>query len=434
MIAPHPSGPDIGAVSGTGGPALQPDVLALFQQMLPAWFFVEALQAACVQHNNRVYTAAVVMWLMVSQRLQNGTLQTAVLELLRGLPASFWPDPCKRLQTSLGQATPNLSSHTGAYHLARKELPVSVVLRAYERVINQLIDQMSGVVPEIGVRAFFVDGTSARTADSKPLRRLYPPAPNQHGESHWPLIRMLVMHDLVTGLALRPVWGAMHGSQAVSEQALLERVLDLLPALAVLLGDSNFGVFSVAYAADQRQHPVVLRLTTARAQRLFGGELRDGIDQRIQWKPSREERKKHKLPDEACVSGRLIVRRVQPSNGGEAFLLALFTTLEIEAEAVIQLYGKRWNIETDLRILKDTLHLDQLTCTHPEMVDKEIPIALLAYNLVRAITYQAARKAGLTPRDFSFTRVRNVINAFLPAIAAAQNEPQAEKLLRDMMY
>src|SRR5438552_3130228 len=53
---------------------------------------------AKVRENNRVYTSPVVMWLMVWQRLQaQGTLESAVVELLRGLPSSFWPHPCKRL-------------------------------------------------------------------------------------------------------------------------------------------------------------------------------------------------------------------------------------------------------------------------------------------------------------------------------------------------
>jgi hypothetical protein len=36
--------------------------------------------------------------------------------------------------------------------------------------------------------------------------------------------------------------------------------------------------------------------------------------------------------------------------------------------------------------LKGTLELEQLTCTSPEMVAKEIDVAMLAYNLVRAVT------------------------------------------------
>src|SRR4029077_16022513 len=98
-----------------------------------------------------------------------------------------------------------------------------------------------------------------------------------HGEGHWPLLRVLVAHDVRTGLGMRPEWGAMHGPGAVSEQALLETAIDRLPRGSTVIGDANFGIFSVAYAAEQRGHPVLLRLTAQRAQRLAGGVLQDGI-------------------------------------------------------------------------------------------------------------------------------------------------------------
>ena len=90
----------------------------------------------------------------------------------------------------------------------------------------------------------------------------------------------------------------MHGPQAVSEQGLIEQALDRLPAGAVVVYDAN-SVFSVAYAAAQRNHPVVLRLTAARAQHLLGEPWHDGIDRRIVWQPSRDDRRSHpQLPAE----------------------------------------------------------------------------------------------------------------------------------------
>jgi hypothetical protein len=115
-------------------------------------------------------------------------------------------------------------------------------------------------------------------------------------------------------------------------------------------------------------------------------------------------------------------------------LLALFTTLAAPADQIVNLYGQRWNIETDLRSLKATLGLEQLTCTTAEMVAKEIDMALMAYNLVRAVTHLAAQKTGLPPRAFSFTRVRNVLQAFAPLLSAAPDEHQASKLWNVMMY
>jgi hypothetical protein len=410
------------------------DVLSLFLKLLSAEVFAAALKKAKVRENNRVYNSQVVVWLMIWQRLQaNGTLESAVLELPGGLPASFWPQPCKRLEQTAEAGGPRLSQETGAYNKARQELSRPVVAQCCDHASEQLIG-LAGLAPERRP-AFFYDGTTVRMPHSEELVKAYPPGTNQHGESHWPMARMLVAHDLYTGLAVRAEWGPLNGSEAVSEQGLLEKSIDRLPDQAIVVGDANFGVFSVAWAADQRDHPAVLRLTAVRARHLAGGTLQDGTDRRIHWKPTRDDRKSHpELPADACVRGRLIVRQVQPGNGAKPFLLAVFTTLEDAPEQVVEMYGKRWNIEVDLRSLKGTLRLEELTCTHTEMVTKEIDVAMLAYNLVRAVIFLTALQAGLPPRVFSFTQVRNVLQAFLPRIAAATDERKAQKLYDDMVY
>jgi hypothetical protein len=423
----------------TSGAVVAPfraDVLTLFQQLLPATFFLAALAQANVRENNRVYNSAVVVWLMIFQRLHSqGTLDSAVLELLRGLPSSFWPQPCKRVAEAAEEGGGRFSQETGAFNKARHKLSRSVVQQCCDQAFQVLIQQ-ADLAPDRRA-AFFLDGTTALLAHSQNLVETYPPHENQHGASHWPTLRLLVAHDLYTGLAARSEWGPVNGDKEkrVSEQGLLDRMIGRLPSAALLVADCNFGVFSVAWAAAQYDHPVVLRLTTVRAMRLAGGRLQDGTDRLIQWKPTREDRRSHPdLPKDACLSGRLIVRQVQPSNGAEAFLLAAFTTLEDSAEQVVELYGKRWNIELDLRQLKGTLRMDQLTCTSEEMVAKEIDVAMLTYNLVRAVIYLTALKAGREPRAFSFTRVRNVLQAFLPRIEAAADERTRRKLYADMEY
>jgi hypothetical protein len=232
---------------------------------------------------------------------------------------------------------------------------------------------------------------------------------------------------------MRPQWGAMNGDEAVSEQALLETAIERLPAGATVVGDANFGVFSVAYVAAQRQHPVVLRMTADRARRLAGGELHQDIDRVVRWSPSRFDRSSHpELPADACVQGRLLVRQVQPHNGEAAFLLALFTTLP-SAEEAFQLYGKRWAIETDLRTLKSTLRLDQLTCSTADMVAKEIDMGITAYNLVRALIGFASERSGVPPRGYSFTKVRLILQTFAPALANAPTQQAAQQILDQIM-
>jgi putative transposase len=396
---------------------------------------VHAYQQAIAKFNNSVYTPQVVMWLLMRQRLQGAApLEAAVLDLLQDLPACFWPNPCKRVRAWQQSGKP-MSGNTAAYNQARQKLPLPVVEQSCDRIFDQLMARLTPGCAPVSRRAFVLDGSSMRLAYSPALAERFPPCSNQHGESHWPVMRVLVAHDLQTGLAMRPQWGPMYGPDAVSEQQLLEAAIDRLPVGVATIGDSNFGVFSVAWTATQKEHPVLLRLTAARAQRLAGEALKDGMDRQVVWKPSREDRKSHPdLPAEACVRGRLIVRQVQPDNGDAPFLLALFTTLPEPAEEILKLYGQRWNIETDLRTLKSQLRMEQLSCATPEMAAKEIQMAIAAYNLVRAVICLASQQSGLPPRSYSFTRAARIVQSFGPKIASVNNQQDAKRHFDRMMY
>ena len=384
-----------------------------------------------MRFNNRIYTPLVTMWLLVAQRLQSGApLDAAVVQLLSTLPDSFWPNPCKRVRQWREEGKMP-SNNTGAYNQARQGLPVFMTEQSCDRIFDGLLIKLDN--PSEAPRTFILDGSTARTAHSPELCRDFPPGSNQHGEGHWPMLRVLVAHDLRTGLAMRPQWGPLNGPNAVSEQQLLEQAIDRLPNGSTVMGDANFGVFSVAYAATRRKHPVVLRLTTARAQHLAGGPLQDGIDRKIVWQPTKYDRRRHpELPSDASVSGRLVVRQVQPSDGKGAFLLALFFTRGTTQKA-FDLYGQRWAIETDLRTLKSTLCLDQLTCTTPEMVAKEIDMGIAAYNLVRSVIALASQQSGIPPRRYGFTRVERIIRAFAPKLASAKTEQQAKRIFDQIM-
>lgn len=359
-------------------------------------------------------------------------MEAAVLDLLHGLPTSFWPRPCKRI-VEWRQQGKAPSSHTGAYNQARQALPLSVVQKSCDHIFQQLVAQVGQPASRTAIATFLLDGSTMRVPHTPELCRVYPPSSNQHGEAHWPLLRVVVAHDLHTGLAMRPEWGPMHGDQAVSEQALLDRSIDRLPEGSIVIGDANFGVFSVAYSATQRQHPVVLRLTAERARCLAGEKLRDGLNHALVWTPSRWERTKHpEIPTEASVHGYLRVREVQPGDGSKPFLLALFTTLPC-ADDAFEAYGKRWNIETDLRTLKSTLCLDQLTCATPDMVAKEIDLGFVAYNLVRAFIGFASESSGIPPRGYSFTKVSRILEVFGPDLAKAPNQEAADRVMKQIM-
>jgi hypothetical protein len=384
--------------------------------------------------NNSVYSPLVLMWLLIWQRLQAAApLSAVVVDLLQSLPACFWPNPCKRVRDWQQSGKP-VSGNTAAYNQARQRMPLTVLEQSCDRIFEQLLARMA---PGGGVsrQAFVLDGSSMRLGCRPALTERFPPSSNQHGESHWPVIRVLVAHELETGLAMRPEWGAMYGPEAVSEQELLETSMGRLPAGALLIGDSNFGIFSVAWAAAQKGHPVLLRLMPERARRLSGKSLKNRMDRELEWQPSKHERKAHPdLPPEACVRGRLIVRRVRPDGGGKPFLLALFTTVSEPVKQILKLYGKRWDIETDLRTLKSQLQMEQLSSATADMAAKEIDMAIAAYNLVRAVICLAAQQSELPPREYSFSRAARIVESFAPKISSASNPEEAQRHFERMMY
>jgi hypothetical protein len=355
-----------------------------------------------------IYTAPVVIWLMILQRLQpGGTLASSVEALLSGAADSLLSG-CERAQQK------RISRRTGGYSQARKRLPKLLC----RQMLTELVARLRGMVnPGSERSAWLLDGSSLELEASPSLRKTYPPAQNQHGRAHWPVLRIVVLHELETGLAEEPRWGPMYGTEAVSEQQLAEKAMGALAPGSILVGDRNFGVFSIAWQAQQGGLDMVIRLTGERARKLAGEPINSEGERPVLWTPSRfDGRRQGGMPEGAAVRGRLIALRIGKGKSKE--WLYLFTTLTLPAAEVLALYGKRWKIETDLRSLKRTVRLHHIAARNESMMEKELLTAVAAYNLVRAVIALAARRHNLSPRQLSFTFVLNIVNASWPRLQA----------------
>jgi hypothetical protein len=228
---------------------------------------------------------------------------------------------------------------------------------------------------------------------------------------------MVVMHEAETGLAEAPQWGPKYGAAAVSEQHLAEKAMGPLVPGSIIIGDRNFGVFSIAWSASQHGLNVIIRLTDERARKVAGGPIACEGEQAACWKPSRWDGRRHGgMPEDASISGRLISVRI--GRGKSKQWLHLFTTLTLPQAEVVEQYGKRWNIETDLRSLKRTVGLHHIAARRQSMMEKELIVAIAAYNLVRAVMALAAQRHHLSPRQLSFTFVLNIVNSRWPKLQA----------------
>jgi hypothetical protein len=399
-------------------------IVDLFTQAVPNRFFDQLQQDLGLPVRQRVFTLPLVVWLMISQRLNPAaTLSTAVQGVVHGPPHQLMPNH-KRIREG------TVSCHTGALSDARQAVPVAVAEKVADRVLDHLMTTCREALPGWSRRVFILDGSSLEMPHTADLVDAYPP----DSKSHWPVLRILVAQELTTGLALRPCWGPIYGPQAVSEQALTEKILDRIPHHSVLMGDINFGVFTVVFAAIQRGHDVLVRLQPSRAAVVGRGlALRSGLDREVCWRPSAYERKHHsELPADACVRGRLTVQEVLASDGSHVTLY-LFTTLGLAVEQLVQLYGQRWNVETDLRSLKRVVDLQVLRCHSVDMIAKELVLAIVGYNLVRSLMNTATEEYGLNPRRLSFSRSQDVVNAALPGLEAATTPAEYQLRLRRLL-
>ncbi len=403
----------------------QPDVdaMQLYQRCISCAVVEHFQKQMRVKMRDCVYTASVVLWLMICQRLQpNGTLATTVERLQDGAADPLLSDGARLRRR-------RLSRRTGGYSHARQRLPKLLC----REVTRELIVRLRAILnPEGRTSAYLLDGSSLELEASPELRRAYPPSENQNGGGHWPVLRIVVLHELETGLAEEPQWGPMYGPAAVSEQSLAEKAMDALAPGSVVVGDRNFGVFSIAWAAQQRGLSVMARLTEARARRLARGPIAVEGERKVSWRPSRfDGRRQGGMPAGSQVDGRLISVRI--GRGKSKGWLHLFTTGKESPEQITALYGQRWNIETDLRSLKRTVRLHHISVRKASTLEKELLTAVAAYNLVRAVMALAARRHGISPRQLSFSFVKNVVDAGWHRLQSAPDAQSHQRVVFDLL-
>ncbi|MCU0961832.1 MAG: hypothetical protein MUF48_17190 [Pirellulaceae bacterium] len=206
-----------------------------------------------------VYTNGVTLWLLILQRLGGGkTLEETISHLLAH-DFDLLPDN-KRVREG------RISANTATYAHARKRVPLEFILDVSERICDRL-SQMSPPIIE-GKRVFILDGTTITLAPTKALQEAFPPAPNQHGQSVWPVAMLMLANELQSGCASLPQIDPMYGDNNASEAVQAHRILGKLPANSIVMADTGFGIYSVAHHCTMAGHEFFFRLSHARFKAL----------------------------------------------------------------------------------------------------------------------------------------------------------------------
>ena len=379
-----------------------------FSDVLPAQVVIDSLQSMGVQFYKSLYNPVTVLWLFLSQVIHaNPTLAATVENFLA------W---------RLGQGLPPCSADTGGYARARQRLPEKLLemLTLYSGREAQRQAKTDWLWMGRVVKVF--DGSTVSMPDTPENQAAYPQPANQTPGVGFPLARIAVLFSLSVGtvlsLGLRRWAGKFQ-----SELAMLRDMFGLFDSGDILLTDRYLCSYMEIAVLGSRGVDFVGRMHAQRKVDFRRGQWIGLQEHLVQWiKPPRPDWMSLKeyaaLP--ATMGMREIRYRVE-RHGYRPNTITVATTLLDSAtcpwEEVAQLYGLRWDAETNLRSLKTMMNRDVLRCQTPEMVRKEIWAHLLAYNLIRTVIAQAAVTHGKHPRQLSFTRAMRTLEAFRPILA-----------------
>jgi hypothetical protein len=347
---------------------------------------LEFVDAWLPAHRERLYPPTQTLSMFLSQALSaDRSCQNAVTDV-------------RMQRCSVG--LPDVSASTGGYCQARRRLPLELV-RALLHETARIGSEATR--PEwhwCGRRVRLVDGTTLSMPDTPANQAVYPQPASQAPGLGFPLCRMVAMICLGSGVTLDAALAPQCGKGS-DEQSLLRSLLGTLAAGDVLVGDAYYCTYFLLCELIARGVDGVFERHGARRS---STDFRRGTrlgrrDHLIEWhKPARPEWMSaevyHTMPDT------LQVREV--ATGGRILISTLYCPRRTPKASLRSLYRDRWHIELDLRHIKTTLGMEVLSCRSPEMVDKEIFVYLLAYNLIRLLMARAARHTGCRPRQLSF--------------------------------
>jgi hypothetical protein len=374
----------------------------------------ERLQKLADEHDldfGDVFTPAVTLWAFLSQCLSASKSCVSAVARVMVLRISQGQEPC--------------SENTGAYCKARAKLPIAFL----RQLTYEVADTAEAAAPPAwlwkGRSVYLADGSTVSGPDTPENQAAFPQSSNQKPGLGFPLIRLLVLLSLATGMVAGAACGPFKG-KGTGETSLLRTQLSRLPADAVLVADSYFCVWWLFAELEQSSRDGVFRLHQTRHADFSKGRQLGPNDHIVTWdKPV--ECPAGMTPQEFAalppsVEVREVLVRVDYPGFRPKELVVATSLLDADlysAKDIAELYFKRWNAELDIRSIKQTMKMDILRGKTPQMLRREIWGHLLAYNLIREQMAQAALAKGLLPRHLSLASALSLFNEFRPLLLLA---------------
>lgn len=314
------------------------------------------------------------------------------------------------------------NTHTGSYCKARRRLPTDLV----KALVRHTGDVVGQTIPKewlwLGRPVKLIDGTTVTMPDTQLNQSAYPQQRSQAPGVGFPICRVLGVLCLAGGCILDAAIGPYRGKGG-SEHSLLRQLMDSFSVGDIVLGDAIYGSYFLFAELQKRGVDAVFEQNGARKGKTdfrVGKKLGEKDHLVTYRKPAQ---KPEWMTDEAYEQAPDTIEVRELQVGKKILVTTLLSPEEATKTLLKLLYKNRWHVELDLRNIKTTLGMEVFSCKSPEMVEKEMWVYFLAYNLIRLVMAQSAKLADLLPRQISFKHSLQIWQAYRQS-----NEESADSL------
>jgi hypothetical protein len=328
-------------------------------------------------------------------------------------------------------------SRTGAYCQARARLPLAQLQATHEHLVQKLTAQNGAADHGLGRQVKVIDGTGLSMPDTAANQKAWPQPNTQKPGCGFPVVKLVACFCLASGALLSWVQGTLKDHDC----RLLQRLLDGFQKGDVVLADRGFCSFANLAVLRARGVDAVLRLHHFRKLDWRSGRRLGRRDRIVRWSKGPFQGQLWTRAQWAELPEHLEVRVVEiqvEAPGFRTQKVVLVTTLldaqEFTATELGRLYFRRWAVELFFRDIKQTLGMDALRCQTPKMVEKEIMMHVLAYNLIRALMRDIARSHELSVSRLSFKGTVDALRQWQELFEGRQEDPRRVRHLRRMFY
>jgi Transposase DDE domain len=396
-----------------------------FADALTELSILDTLDEHGVQYRDRLFSPATTIWGFLSQVLsEDHSCRDAVSRIIAHRAASGL-EPC--------------SPNTASYCNARARIPTAVLRSLALRTAQQLQDGLPEGWKWNGRNVFIADGSHVSMPDTEENQAGYPQPVVQQDGIGFPLARLAVLLSLATG-ACHDLAIAPYAGKGTGETTLLRQMYDSLSPGDVVLADALFDNYFLACELRQRGLDLVTRVQAERVGSRTAESRPDGDI--IVWQRPNKPRgmtgeQYRRYPDSLTMRQVSVDARGKDNRAEQFKVVTTILDPSIDGGQIGGLYERRWDGEVDIRSIKSTMKMDILRCKTPQMVEKEIWVHLLAYNLLRTVMAVAASANGVEPREISFKGAKQALTAFAPKLEAARPRQRArlvDAMLKAVAY